>query len=214
MRRAVYLLGVVAPVYFALGVFILGASSPGYSHIYQTISELGERGSPTAREAALLFISTGIMVTVFGYGLHSALRRPSRRVWCGVLVMLYGLLDFIGSGLFPVGSGGRADTPASAVHVYATVVGELVALAMPAWFTRDTEGQPQWEGHRGLSRNTFYAGILLSGFLLYCIAGHTPGVADTPMGLAQRLLVGLFLGWITATALRLLAREQAMGNNC
>ena len=196
------MLGIIAPVFFALSVIILGAIKPGYSHIYHTMSELGESGAVTAQPAAVVFIVTGLMITVFGYAVQRGLKREDRRVWTGVLIMLYGLLDFVGSGVFPVEAGGTADTIVSTIHVYATLFGELAALGMPVWFYKDTVGLVEWEKHRNFSKTVFYVSMPLMGFLVYCITGHTPGVMDVPIGLAQRLLVGLFLFWILVTGTR------------
>jgi len=208
MRRRIYTLGIVAPVFFALAVIILGAIKPEYSHIYHTMSELGETGAVTAQPAAIVFILTGFMITVFGYGVQMGLKRDDKRVWTGMLIMLYGLLDFIGSGVFPVEAGGTADTLVSTIHVYATLFGELAALGMPVWFYKDTVGLVEWEKHRGFSKTVFYLSMPLMGFLVYCITGHTPGVMDTPIGLAQRLLVGLFLFWILVTGISFRNRES------
>jgi len=202
-RRGFWALGLVAPVFFAGAVIALGALKPGYSYVYNTISELGEVGGVTAQSASLVFIVTGVMITVFGLGLHLRLRRGDRRVWSGVLVMLYGLLDFVGSGVFPIEAGGAATSMVSTVHVYATLLGEFAAVGMPIWFINDTEDVEGWDEHRRFSRSIFWLSMPLIVFLGYCITGHTPGVVDTPIGLAQRLLVGLFLAWIMVTGYRL-----------
>ena len=45
--RALYsYMGIIAPIGFTLSVVILVALIPGYSHVYHTISELGEVGAP------------------------------------------------------------------------------------------------------------------------------------------------------------------------
>ena len=206
-KRLYWILGTVAPILFAATVVVLGAMKPGYSHIYNTISELGETGSSVATVAALVFVVTGVMITVFGYGLQTVLKQKDRAITAGVLVMLYGLLDFVGSGVFPVEAGGAATTLVSTIHVYVTLVGELLALGMPIWFLRDTKGLDGWEGLRRFSVAVFWISMPLLGFLGYCILGHTPGQLDTPIGLAQRLMVGLFLTWIMGTSYTLLRSE-------
>ncbi len=199
-RRFYWVLGSAASIFFTVAVAVLGTLKPGYSHIYNTISELGETGSVVAKPAALVFIVTGIMITLFGYGLQTRLRRRDGATMTGVLVMLYGVLDFMGSGIFPVEAGGAASTLVSTIHVYATLVGEFAALGMPIWFLKDTEGDERWGRLRRFSGIVFWVSLPLVGFLGYCILGHTPGQIDTPIGLAQRLLVGLFLIWIMVTA--------------
>ena len=199
-HRGFWVLGVIAPVFFAVAVAYMGWIQPGYSHVYQTISELGATGSVTAQPAALMFTFTGFMITLFGFSLQIRLRRDDRQVWTGILVMLYGVLDFIGSGLFPVEAGGAASTLVSTIHVYATLFGEFAAIGMPIWLLKDTEDGEEWDGLRAFSKIAFYFSLPLIGFLGYCILGHIPGQFDTPIGLAQRLLVGLFLLWIMRVA--------------
>lgn len=206
-RRILRLFGVIAPVFFAIGVAVLGFMKPGYSHVYNTMSELGEIGSVTGVAASLLFIVSGLMIAGFGYELHMSLAGGDRRVWSGVLVILYGLLDFVGSGVFPVDAGGASITLVATVHVYATLIGELAAVGMPIWFIKDTEGHDEWDRYRGFSRVVFWLSMPLVAFLGYCIVGHVPGVFDTPIGLAQRLLVGVFLVWISVTGFRLLESD-------
>ena len=88
-RHGFWVLGFVAPVFFTISVFVLALLRPGYSHVYNTISELGEVGSGNAQVASVVFIITGIMLAVFGYGLQKTLVRSDKRVWSGVLVILY-----------------------------------------------------------------------------------------------------------------------------
>ena len=167
MRRGgFWFLGITGPVFFVISVAILSWIKPGYSHIYNTISELGETG-PTAQAAALLFIATGIMITLFGFGLQRGLSQGDKRVWSGILVMLYGILDFIGSGIFPVDPGGASISLVATIHVYATLVGELAAVGMPIWFIKDTEGATEWEPHRRFSRIIFWVSLPLIAFLGY-----------------------------------------------
>jgi hypothetical membrane protein len=205
-KRVFWLVGIVTPVFFTLAVAILGGLKPGYSHVYHTISELGETGSVTATQSSIVFILTGLMIMIFGYGLHIRLIRGDRHVWSGILIILYGLLDFVGSGIFPVDPGGTALTRVSVIHVYATLLGEFAAVSVPVWFHKDTEGLADWSNHRLFSKKMFYLSLLLMVFLGYCIVENTPSMSGTPIGLAQRLLVGDFLFWIMVTAYRLMKK--------
>jgi len=140
LRKLQALSGILAPVFFFAAVVYMSLSRPGYSHVYNVISELGETGSPTASAASVTFIVTGLMIILFGLGLHSELSRGSRRV---AAVALYGLLDFVGSGVFPCDPGGASITLIGAVHANLTVLGELAALAAPFLFLWDTEGREE-----------------------------------------------------------------------
>ena len=193
-------MGIIAPIGFIVAVVILGALTPGYSPIYHTISELGEKGAPYHQEASIVFIVTGLMIAIFGYGLHRSLPKRDHRVLSGLCVMIYALFDFVGSGVFPVDPGGAATTVTASYHVTLTVLGELAALAMPAAFLMDTDGLNGWERLRRFSKLTLALSIPASAFLIYSIEGNVPGVMDSPIGLAQRILVGIYLVWITGAA--------------
>jgi hypothetical protein len=114
--------------------------------------------------------------------------------------MTYGLLDFVGSGVFPVDPGGASNTLTASYHVSLTVIGELSALAMPFMFLIDTENVLGWCDFRVFSRWVIRLSIPAVGFLVYAISINSPGVNDSPIGLAQRILVGLFLLWILVAA--------------
>ena len=192
--------GMVAPAFFAVSVIALSLMRSDYSHVHHTISELGEVGATNAWVASAVFVITGLMLISYGYGLHIKLQRDDRRVWSGVCLILYGLLDFVGSGLFPVDQGGAAATATAGIHVTATILGELAALAMPIAFLMDTEGMDKWTHLRGFSKTVATLSIPLTIFLVYAITENTPGVMDSPIGLAQRLLVGLLITWTGYTA--------------
>ena len=62
--------GIVAPILFALAVIVLGFVREGYSHISQTISDLGEIGSPNMAGQNVNFILTGLLIVAFSFGLY------------------------------------------------------------------------------------------------------------------------------------------------
>jgi len=198
--RRYAILGMAAPAFFAVSVIALSLMRSDYSHVYHTISELGEAGAANAQVAGAVFVITGLMLVVYGYGLHLKLQRDDKRVWSGVCVILYGLLDFVGSGLFPVDQGGAAATVTAGIHVTATVLGELAALAMPIAFLIDTESIDKWTPLRGFSKTMTALSIPLTIFLVYAITENTPGAMDSPIGLAQRMLVSLLMTWTGYTA--------------
>jgi hypothetical membrane protein len=200
MKKLYSIIGMAAPVFFAVAVIVLGAYTPGYSHVYHTISELGETGAPYAGAASMVFIVTGLMIALFGYGLLKSIPKYESQVFTGICVIFYALLDFVGSGVFPVDSGGAANTVVASIHVNMTILGEMAALAMPVVFLWDTENVLGWTQLRKFSMWIAVFSIPASMFLVYAIGGNTPGVNDSPIGLAQRILVGLFLTWIFVAA--------------
>ncbi len=207
VRRLPVYLGMFAPIGFMLSVVILGSLTPEYSHVYHTISELGEVGAEYGGYASALFVITGLMLASFGLIFHGKLPKKESGLTSGICIIIYALADFVGSGLFPVDPGGAANTVTASYHVTLTVLGELAALAMPILFLMETDGEKGWEQLRKFSKIIVTLSIPAAAFLAYNIERNIPGVDNTPIGLAQRLMVLIFLTWITGTAFELRNRE-------
>lgn len=70
MRRwRAYLAGVAAPLLYVAGVVLGGWTTPGYSQIANTISELTMVGSPNRLLLAAIFILYNLLLTVFALSL-------------------------------------------------------------------------------------------------------------------------------------------------
>jgi hypothetical membrane protein len=67
--------GLVAALIFAIGMAGLPLLIPGYSQIRQTVSEIGEMGSPARIPFAALLCVVGAALIIFASGLHDTLRR-------------------------------------------------------------------------------------------------------------------------------------------
>ena len=73
--------GPIAFLLFIVGIFAIGAITPGYSHIRQTVSELGEVGSPGqyAFTALLCLVAACLVICA------SAMARSLRELGCSAL---------------------------------------------------------------------------------------------------------------------------------
>ena len=113
-------------VALAVGILVFAKRRAGYSHRRQTISELGERGSPDGRIVSLgLFLPTGLVLAVVWF----VERDPSPAA-----AMLAGAISigYCGAALFPCDPGSPLQGSASqSVHNLAggaEYLGGLVAL--------------------------------------------------------------------------------------
>ena len=61
--------GIVVPVIDVVITIWLGAQNPGYSHVRQYISELGEAGRPYSGPFSVWFVSWGVLFAAFAVGL-------------------------------------------------------------------------------------------------------------------------------------------------
>lgn len=93
------LFGALAAAIFVAAVTILGALLPGYDPVAQTISEIGERGSPfaSAFTAGLLVVALCLLLFAFGIGRHAA--STGRSAAPALLIGCSGVA-FAGAGIF------------------------------------------------------------------------------------------------------------------
>ena len=66
--------GPAAFALFAVGTFAIGAITPGYSHISQTVSELGEAGAPGQFAFSILLCLVAVGLCICAGGMARALR--------------------------------------------------------------------------------------------------------------------------------------------
>ena len=78
---------------------------------------------------------------------------------------------------------------------------------MPFFFISETEGQTRLEPVRRFSKILGTASIPAAAYLIYNIERNIPDVPNTPIGLAQRVIVGIFLTWICGTAIWMINRD-------
>ncbi len=67
-------LGPIAAVLLFAGMFAVGLMIPGYSHVRQTVSELGEIGSPGRLAFSVLLVLVATCLIVFATGVAATLR--------------------------------------------------------------------------------------------------------------------------------------------
>lgn len=101
LRKIGILCGILAPILWALTIFVSGSLRPKYSHLTQYISELGERGSSTElimRYAA--FVPSGFMHMAFAAFLYAAFKASPLATFAAMLLAINGIAR-IAAGMFP-----------------------------------------------------------------------------------------------------------------
>jgi hypothetical membrane protein len=206
MMRAGLLCGILAPLLWAAVIVIAGELRPGFDHVAQYISELGERGSSNAafmRYAG--FVASGALHVAYAAAFYAALRRLSERrflvLLVAALIALNGL-GRIGAGLFACEPGCLAPAVTEQrLHSLAATIAFLAIAAaalLGGLLFRDTRGL---RGLAPYSVATGIAGLLFMGLMMS--AGDVGRV-----GLHERLASGVLSLWVLMTALRLASSER------
>lgn len=161
---------------------------PGYSHLRDTISELGEHGAPdAARVAWLAFVPAGLAVWAFVAALAQALP-PDDAVLRG-LALFAGLgAGYIGAAIFPCDRGAPfGGTLRNHLHIVAGAIGYLGGAGGLITLGEAFEGHAVFGGIAEVTR--------VLGMVVFF--GILPLSFPSPLrGLVQRLMEGALFGWI------------------
>lgn len=202
MIRAGLLCGVLAPVLWAAVIIIAGELRPGFDHVGQYISELGERGSSTGffmRYGG--FVASGLLHIGYAAAFYAAVARATGRprltLLVASLIALNGL-GRIGAGIFACEPGCAApEVLSQRLHGLSASIAFLAiaaaALLGTLLFRRDRRLRP-------LSTYSLVTGAAGLQFLLLMLASDA---THAYTGLYERLASGILSLWVLVTALRL-----------
>jgi len=210
ITRAGLSCGLVASLLWAAAIVLAGELRPGFDHVSQYISELGERGSST--EIFMRFggfVASGFLIVGYAAAFHATVVRVTDRPRLALLVAVLVALDGIGrigAGIFPCEPGCAApEVLSQRLHGLSSTVAFLAlaaaALLGTILFRRNT-------GLRLLSVYSFASGCAGLIFLALMSASEATHVYT---GLYERLASGVLTLWVFVTAwwLRRLGREKA-----
>ncbi len=93
-------LGWITAIAFILGTFILGSQLEDYNPISQTVSEIGEKGSPLYIQWQIFSIGIGCLLILFSIVVTSFSRKKNLSIVPGMFILVYGMSE-CGVGIFP-----------------------------------------------------------------------------------------------------------------
>jgi hypothetical membrane protein len=202
-RRLVGLLGIGAWVLFWTASVALAAFRPSYSHVVNTISELGAVGTPHATAWNVLgFIIPGVLLALAGATIaRTANPEPSvSRTLATVLFVLCGLA-VSGQGVFPAEmTNGVADVTSASTrgHFMSSLLSGATWAVGALVLVGPMKRNPSWRSlyivSAALVALTLAASFTLRGAL--------------PDGLAQRIGNAFFCIWFILMSLKLVRLES------
>lgn len=189
--RLLAISGVIAPFLFTITVVILGLLRPGYSHVSQAISELGEVGAPNAAIQNANFVVFGLLSIAFAVGLHKGIGDGRGSKIGPALVGSFGAVGAIGAGLFSL---------PSPLHEPLSVIGFISLIIATLVISRRLKQDVRWQSYRAYSLITGGIAVVLFVVLVFGRSNDSPY-----FGALQRIfLTPLFL-WIELMAIHLLS---------
>jgi len=197
--RASILAGALGPILFSLIVVVAGALRPGYDHVSQFISELGETGASSAGMMNYFgFMLSAALILLFVLLLQSRFPRSVTNAVGTFLLAVFAASVFL-AGVFSCDAGCLPDNPSAAQKMH-----DLVSvLAFPAF----TLGVFSWgvsllriRDWHGFGVYSLASASLSVLFLVLMIQSEA---TRDGTGMYQRLFLGVLFLWMTLFSIRL-----------
>jgi hypothetical membrane protein len=186
--------GVVGPILFVVTFTIAGFLRPGYSPVYQAVSNLGVGDNGWILNASLVIL--GLLMIGFAISFYRTVRPEASPVLRFVIALLIALVGvgFALAGIFP------ETTP-----MHWVVSAPLVFLGAPLAFLYTgllLRGDRTWRGWAVYSLIASLATVVLVAILFYTFSPSTPPPAQVG-GLMERVFFVEILAWYVAFGWRL-----------
>lgn len=193
------LFGLVGAVVFCLGVTGLALLVPGYSHVRQTISEIGEAGSPLRLPFAILLCIVAACLLFFASAIREITARSGHSQIAGNLIGFFALAE-AGLAMFATPDPIHLDLGIS------SLIGFQAPLALAITWRRDPK-------QKGLVKWSWFLALIiwLTAILgLSSLESHSSlwMVVAPVYGIVQRMLFGAWFGWCSLTAVLLWRSER------
>lgn len=192
--RSLYL-GIIGPVCYLAAVIIGGAMTPGYSHYYNSVSELTVAGQKLIPGVVILFVIYNVALILIGIQpakvVNSILPKTALR-----LIGMIGLLGIL-TLIFRQDPRGSAATLAGTLHI---IMAGLLSLATIAAAVLGGFVFRQVKKPNLATASWIFTGII---FVTGIITAVSLGGRWASLGLWERLTIGSFLAWLPWFALSL-----------
>lgn len=186
--------GVVGPILFVVTFTVAGFLRPGYSSVYQAVSDLGVGDNGWILNASLVIL--GLLMSAFAISFYRTARpeaSPVLRFVCALLISLVGV-GFALAGIFPETTPMHWVVGAPLVFLGAPLVFLLTGLLL--------RGDRAWRGWAVYSLIASLATVALVAILFYTFSPSTPPTAQVG-GLMERVVFIEILAWYVAFGWRL-----------
>ena len=200
-RRFLALCGLAGPIVYVTVVAVLGHLYPGYSHLSQTMSELGAADAPHALVMNIAGIALlGVMIMAFAAALHQGSSQRGRTTFGTVLIAASGA-SLVMTAVFPCDTGGEI-TLAGQLHGVFAAVGSVcmvVGMLITALILYEDS---RWRSYAVLS---VAIALLASALAVF----YGLDIIEGWKGALQRISMGVALLWVVVVAVRLLRLPQS-----
>jgi hypothetical protein len=182
--------GILAPPLMVFFILLAGYMTPGYNHITDTVSKLGDQASQHPGIMNTGFISYGALIIVFSYALYLRLHHGVKAHIAWFALTLYGI-SMILAGIYQDSPGGKDAplNPEGFVH-NAAIITSCLSMLIGMWmFAGSVYKKPSWFGFTWFTFGASTLGLGLS--IIFAVQSYVPAA-----GILQRIFYLILLIWI------------------
>lgn len=196
-----------------LVLFLFGPSYPGYSQLINTMSSLGATASPVSDIVSTCWIVLGFVFVLFAVGFRKAFLPANKYVRIAFwLLILYGLGELVGSGIFKADHIGNTITNSAIIHGIVGSIGIAALYFFPLVMTKIIPRSLSPGFHR-YSWIVMVSGVVLLVLFNFRFSESKNNLIDTYEGLWQRLFVLDYYLYLVVVALVMLRKQFKLKNN-
>jgi hypothetical membrane protein len=188
------LFGPFGAVLLALGIAVLGSMVPGYSQVHQTVSEIGEVGSPMQLPFTVMLCTVAACIVVFAWGLRDIAVTTGRSHFPALFAALMAI-SAAGVGVFSF------PHPLHNVFGISELIGYQAPLVLALTWRRDPNAKDV------VTVSWMFAALVWLNIALNLTSMDRSGAlwaALRPIyGLVQRSLFAAWFGWCAVIGVRL-----------
>lgn len=201
--------GILAAVTDLVSTVGFGFLYPGYSWINDTVSKLGATASPVSTQISILWIVIGILLILFGLGFRKAFSGKGHyAILVSWLIVLYGLGEGIGSGVFKADRLANALTTSGFIHEIFGSVGVVAILLFPFAMLKII---PESENRKMyiLAKFAFSGGIIFILLFLSRYTTDSTNFVSVYKGLWQRLFILISYIYLISIAVFIITQNRS-----
>ena len=140
-----------------------GQSIPNYNWIRESMSRLGEVGSPMQNPVRIWGISATILLLLFANAIRILFKPTLQARLATAAIVIYALGEGLGSGIFPIDPLNASTTLSGTLHEILSVIGDVGIVALPFILLRI----PYFGNHRRF--RIYLKWVIAIGFLCICL---------------------------------------------
>jgi hypothetical membrane protein len=200
VTRALIACGLIAAPVFAAFVLAATWATPGYSHVSETISQLGADGRPRAGIIDAGFVVSGLLTAAFAIGVYRWIRgRPASKA--ALAALLVNATGIVLSGVFADNPATReALTTENRLHHLVGQVSFVAGVTAMVAFAFGSYSVPGWRRLAAFTLFVVFADVILAAVFYFDLLSPWRGAL-------QRTFFAVALLWTTMVSVRALTER-------